>query len=278
MRFAPSILALLASVAVAAPGCVTRTVTDTAYDGGSVTVKLRKRVRGFEEVDRGFDHPSVISVERLTNILASITIEEFDKKKGTYQRNAIAAELVRPIAKGMVRGFAAADPNQELAVTAVLKVKQHLIFHRNKLTSLAAYMKDGALFVYVSRIEWEIPKHREDNLPLPVVGKEVMDFRTVGSRRIYPVGAQGVSIAWRDPVFKKPPALLAGDSNVRTRTILAEEAIPESELDTGLPEEATRTLSPETLRSLADLEEARRAGSITETEYTRQRDELLGQQ
>lgn len=274
-RLTGTLAALLAAVLC---GCMTRSVTEIAYDNRPIEVKLRKQVKGFEEVDRGFEHPAVISVERLTNILASVNIEMSQKKKGTFQRNAIAAELIRPMAEGMARAFAEASPNQELAVLAVLKVKQHLIFHRNRLTSLSAYVKDGALFIYVSRVEWEIPQHREDNLPLPVVGEEVMDFRTVGGTRVYPVGDQGLSIAWRDPVFKRAPALLLGDSNVRQRTILAEEAIPQSELGTTLPAEAVRNLSPETLRSLADLEEARRAGSITENEYHRERDELLSRE
>jgi len=256
-------------------GCGTRMSTDRVYAKRGIELTLRKQMRGFDEVERGFEHPTVISRERMANILTAIDVEMKEKKK-PYQRNAISADLLRPIAAALSDGLEKAGPNEEVVVNAVRRVEMHGIFNRKYLTSLVAYEKDGALFLYISRIDWEIPKHREDNLPLPVAGERVMDFRSIASKRIYPVGQQGYSIAWRDDLFRKPARTFTGNEGIRKKEILMEEQIPQEELGTSFSAPEVSSLSPEQLRALADLEEARRSGSVTEAEYARRRDALLG--
>jgi len=62
---------------------------------------------------------------------------------------------------------------------------------------------------------------------------------------------------------------------VRRKTILMES--PPEEWSTGEPavEALPDNLSPEQLRALADLEEQRQQGSITEAEYREQRKKML---
>ena len=81
---------------------------------------------------------------------------------------------------------------------------------------------------------------------------------------------------WRDPVFATASRHFElNESGARTRTILLEESIPAAELGSALPESLVDQLSPEVLRVLAELEEERRQGTITEGQYMRRRQELL---
>ena len=60
------------------------------------------------------------------------------------------------------------------------------------------------------------------------------------------------------------------------RTILMDSPVPRNELDdVSIP--TLEGIEPEVLRALADLEDARRNGSVTETEYQQRRENLLGQ-
>ena len=59
------------------------------------------------------------------------------------------------------------------------------------------------------------------------------------------------------------------------RTILMDSPIPPEEADDE-PQLPSSRLSPEPLRALADLEEERRAGKLTEAEYEHRREALLG--
>ena len=90
------------------------------------------------------------------------------------------------------------------------------------------------------------------------------------------VSDQAVAIDWRDPVFAQPTRtrVLPSGEVVRREVLMESPAEVAGHGDPGmkLPE----NLSPEQLRSLADIEEERRAGRITETEYRARRRAILG--
>ena len=89
-------------------------------------------------------------------------------------------------------------------------------------------------------------------------------------------GNQGLAIRWRDNLFSAPVrvATEAGGER-RERTILMDTPIPQEELDPSNP--LNDGIEPEVLRALADLEEARRAGTISASEYQERRENLLGE-
>ena len=90
-------------------------------------------------------------------------------------------------------------------------------------------------------------------------------------------GAQGLAARWRDNLFSAPVRTadeIGGPR--RERTILMESPLPADELEQA-PGAEVEGLDPDILRALADLEEARRSGSITETEYQQRRENLLGE-
>jgi hypothetical protein len=85
------------------------------------------------------------------------------------------------------------------------------------------------------------------------------------------VDEQSVAVAWRNDIFQKPTRTrVSPTGEIVQRTILMEslpeesEASPPPQDPNALPAEMT----PERLRALADLEDSRRRGELTETEYT----------
>ena len=87
-----------------------------------------------------------------------------------------------------------------------------------------------------------------------------------------PTGHQSVAVDWREERFRNPTTIRVGPGGKMTRrTVLMEEEAPAAEPagDLALPTD------PAALRALADLEEARRSGAITEAEYQRRRRELM---
>ena len=103
-----------------------------------------------------------------------------------------------------------------------------------------------------------------------------MQFKVIPSNGIVPVGTQAVSVAWRDSLFRSGAHLkLRPGGKVMRRQILLES--PEEETETAAPE-VEGYLSPETLRALADLEEARRKGAISEAEYQDRRRRILARE
>ena len=106
-----------------------------------------------------------------------------------------------------------------------------------------------------------------------MVGREVMAFRVLASEGVDPVAHQVVAVHWRDERFRRPTNLQVGPGGkVSRRTVLMEEEAPapaEEPAAEALPSD------PDALRALADLEEARRQGALTEAEYLRRKREIL---
>jgi hypothetical protein len=178
----------------------------------------------------------------------------------------------------MAAALETAGPNQEVVVMALRKQMQKGIFNRKYLTSFIAYMKDDRLYLLFSRVDWKVDdKSARKKLPNPIRGEEVMAFRTVANENYRYAGRQGVEVLWQSAVFARPlvePGSIKGKA--RRKEILAAEPIPIDERGETATAEQIMSLSPEELRQLADLEEDRKEGTITEAEYLRARDQLLG--
>ena len=270
--------AVVACVAAAVGlGCGTRTVETELVDEPNLQVSLRHEVSGGVRSERGFQHPATISRQRMLHILGALDIETREPGKPRQRIAAIHPELLDPIARALVDALEKADSTQDVALLAVRKEGRLGIFHRKRLTTLTAYARDDRLYVFLSRVEWQIPKEREGkNLPEPARDERQMDFRAVPGPKMSQAGAQGIAIRWRDPLFSTPVRVAGEDGERERRTILMESPIPADELD---DEDAPTIdgITPEVLRALADLEEARRSGTITETEYLQRRETLLGE-
>jgi hypothetical protein len=261
-------LLALPLLALFASACVTRTVRTVVSDDGWTKVVLRHGKKGSTVVERDFGHPIEIAEVRMAHILSRI-----DLRKGGDDKErvpAIPLETLFTIAAAASQGLAAANSSQEVAIQSIRRDKHFVIFERQYLTSLLCYVKDDLLYVQVSRSDWEIPRGRKEKLPETHPGEFPQDFRLVTDQGMALFDKQTVAVSWRDDIFRRATRTrVTPTGKVVRRTILMESA--DDDVQGGVPSD----LTPAQLRALADLEEARRAGDLSETEYSAQRAAIL---
>jgi hypothetical protein len=266
-------LLLLAAVAVADGACVTRTFREVVFDYDDAKVILRSQKKGGEIVDKGFAHPARIAPVRVAHILSRIDLRRGDGNDREIVP-AIPTETLYVIADGIAKGLAEADSSQEVVVQSIRRATHWGIFARDYLTGLLCYAKNDLLYVHISSSDWEIPLEGDERLPETQVGRHPLDFRLVVDRGMTLVEHQAVAVDWRDPIFAKPTRTrIVQGGRVMRRTILMESL--EDETDDVPRPELPGDLSPEQLRALADLEEHRRSGDVTESEYRARLDRIL---
>jgi hypothetical protein len=191
---------------------------------------------------------------------------------------AIPTEMLYPIAEGVSKALAEATPDEEVVVMAIRRHRRLKIFDKKLLTSFVAYARDDRLYIHMARSEWEIPPRREDKPPEPRIGEHPMKFRIFAGDAMVPVDKQSVAVDWRDPVFKRPSrTAIRPSGEVVRKTILLESPreqwVEEIPADPSILDE----LSPDQMRALADLEEQRRRGLLTEGSYKAERKKILAQ-
>jgi hypothetical protein len=261
-------------------GCATRSVRTPIINRPGIEVDLVRQVKGFSTESRGFEHPTIISSERMSHILNAVEVETRGEGVSTIRQPAFHPEIVKRTAKAMAEALAKADPDQEIGVQVVRKEMRLGIFHHKFLTSLLAYVDEGHLYLFLSRVDWPIPQNHEgEPLPKPRHDYSPMSFRVVGGEHLYYAGPQVLEIDWQNPVFRAAYHLPGStDGTKRRREIIDESPIPKEERDAAAGGKGTiglEELSSEQLRALADLEDDRREGRITETAYQRARRQLL---
>ena len=188
---------------------------------------------------------------------------------------AVQTEILYTVAEGISKALAAADPNQEVVVMSIRDTQQFGVFDHDYLTSFVVFARDERLYVHLSRYDWEIPKERNRQVPEPRVGDNPQRFRLYPGTAMSLVTDQSVAIDWRDPVFTRPSRTRVLPSGEVVRREILMESPPEVEEidDPGM--RMRDDLSPQQLRDLADVEEERREGRITELEYRARRRAIL---
>lgn len=257
-------------------GCGTTYTRQTLHADDDLSVVLRAELKGDTTVERHFRHPATISNIRLAHILSSIDVRTAVDDDGGQRKPAIETSLLYPLGDVLGEALAKAKSDQEVIVQITRKEKRLGIFHQNYMTSFVAYVgADDLLYIHLNRVDWPVPKSSNIEIKEPAVGREVMSFKVIGADAIAPVGHQAVAVEWRDPSFRKSANIRVGPTGkVLRKTILLGEPEEAPEDTPEIPVERIPD-DPETLRALAELEEARRAGEITETEYRRQRRNLI---
>jgi hypothetical protein len=164
-------------------------------------------------------------------------------------------------------------------VVQAVRVEKNLgIFHRKYLTSFVAWMQGDDLVIHLSRVEWDVPKDKEDEIPEPYADREVQDFKVLAAEGLVPMGRQQVAIDWRNPAFREPTDVRVGaGGKLLRRTVLMESEAPAEGAQEPEPKEIPADIPAETLRALADLQEQRARGEISETTFHQRRRDLLRQ-
>jgi len=262
-------LLLLAGLAL--PACTTRFVKQPLIDEPETKVYLRTEKSLGGVVEKGYEHPAVIAPVRLAHVLSRIDVRH-SADDGNRREGALPAEQLFPLGESISQALAKAGPDQDVVVMLLRKERSLGVFSHTFLTSFFCYVRDGSLFFFLSHRDWEVPDRRDLDLPEPRPGDDFAKVRMQADIAMTVVDRQGLAIDWRDPIFARPTRTkVLPTGEVVRKTILLESPPEADELPepTALPE----GLSPEQLRALADLEEQRRAGAITEPEYrARKRD------
>jgi hypothetical protein len=269
-----SLLPVLLAAALLA-GCGARYARVPVHQDDTATVVLRSELRSGEPFERSFAHPVTIAGVRLAHVLAQIDVRTGSGGDAAGERRAaIPTELVYPLGELLSRALAQANSTQEVVVQAVRRERRLGLFTTTYATSFVAWVgADERLHLQLFRIDQEVPKGSEEELREPLPGREVMAFRVLASESIEPTGHQSVAVHWRDERFRNPTMVRVGPGGkISRRTVLMEDAAPAAPAD---EDGAVLPTDPDALRALADLEDARRAGVITEAEYQRRRRELL---
>jgi len=270
----PATAISLALCATALAACATRTVSEQVFDEDHVTIKLRGETRGATPVDRGYAHPATISPTRLSNILSRIDVRGVGDG-GDERQPAIDSHALYTIGRGLSKALSEADPSQEVVVLAIRKHKRFGVFDRDYLTRFIAYVKGEQLYIHMSRADWELGRGKHDRIPEPRRGKHPQEFRIIPSRGMAQVDTQSVAVDWRGKLFETASrSQVTPDGKVVRRTILLESAparSPVAEAEEPIP----AGLSATALRRLADLEEQRARGQVSESEYQLRRREIL---
>ncbi len=300
----PATLALTLLLLVLS-GCANRSVTTTVYNHNRIKVLLRSEIKSGELVERGFQHPSSISEQRLASILSQIEFRGKDDAPN-QQRQLFAPSLVPGIASGLSKALAEADPNQEIALMAVHKHFSLGVFTRKSLTSFVSYVEGDDLYILFSRVDWSVEAKAtkggsKEVIPVPRANEQVMKFGIIAREPLEKAGNQGVRTVWRDRHWGPMEAIASEPAGVESlglerevleveAEIVSEEQAIQETAETAetqkekavvaaTPSTSTRVddeplpypTSPAGLRALADLEEARQAGTISETEYRQER-------
>lgn len=272
-RFA-SVLALVA-VSFVASGCFTKVMRTPVYAENGVEVFLRYEQKGGKPIDRGFSQPVQIAPVRLTNLLSRIEVR---KNESPDRTPAIETDLLYPIGEGISRAFAKATPAQEVVVMAKQRKRNMAIFTQDYLTSMVLWNIDDKLYIKLGHLDWAMSKDPKETIAEPQIEDIIGKFRAVPSDGIAAEGTQLVTAQWRDSLFKDSGALsIRPGGQVVRRTVLmdaGEEVGTPSDPAGGAPI-PPQGVTPESLRALADLEEARQRGEVTEADYQAKRRAIL---
>ena len=268
-------LVLLGIGLVAFTAACTHPVKRDVFSEDGLKVFLRSDRMLIRTVEKEYSHPITISSVRIAHILSRIDIRT-QAADGKQRVPAIPTEILYPAAEGIAQALAEATPDEQVVVMSTKKTKRFYLFDRKYLTSFIVYARGEHLIVHLSRSEWEIPPRREQRLPEPRVGSHPMNFRVYPSEAMAMIDKQSLAVAWRDPIFRDPTRTdIRPSGEVVRRNILMEsprEDWEESQPSVGIDPGG---LSPEQLRALADLEEARRRGQLTEAEYRSRKNAIV---
>jgi hypothetical protein len=102
-----------------------------------------------------------------------------------------------------------------------------------------------------------------------------MKFKLEPSEGMYAEGRYAVSVDWQDPVFRRPLRAVVEDGDRRERTILFDDPAVAERRRPNPVGGILSQLTPDQLRALADLEEQRYAGKLTEGQYRKLRRGIL---
>jgi hypothetical protein len=248
-------------------GCGPKLVRETIYESENVRVELHRSTQDGSPVPRGYAHPVTIADVRIAHILASLTHQDSSGR----QRPTIRSEHIYQLAEGLARALEKAGPADELGAAAFPVDRRYFIFDRERVTAFRAFFEGDDLVLDFYSIEdvldREDPGGSKYTIPVkPRVWKP--GFQLIAGEAQTLRGPRTLVIDWRNPAYARPTVLHSRGGQTLRRTILMEEP---SEAESAAPQIPPRPteLEDAQIRALDEIEAARRAGLITESEFRR---------
>ena len=269
-RAACALVAVLASLA-----CAPSYVRTPVFKQDRSEIYLRHVAKGGKPVERGFSHPVAIAPVRLTNILARLEIKGSGDKD--QRKPAIPTGVLYQIGEGASQALAKANSSQQVVVIAIERKRSLGIFTTEYATTLLLWAQDDKLFIQIDKLDEPLSKDPNEKLPEPNEDPTNMKkLHVLAGDGLVPQGPLRIAAVWRDDIFRDSAVRVRAGGEVVRRTILMETP---SETDSKPAGPAPPDgLSPEALRALADLEETRRRGELSEAEYQSRRRAILSGQ
>jgi len=260
------------AAALGSAGCAATYVRTPVFKQGETQIYLRGLEKHGKPIERGFEHPLAIAPVRLTNILARLEVKGKGDKE--QRKPAIPTGVLYDIGEGAAQALGKANSSQEVVVMAVERRRSLGVFTTNYATTLLLWGQDGKLMIKLGKLDEPMSRDPNDKLQEPSADESDLKKRkALPGDGVEPKGPMLVAVDWRDPVFTQSAVRIRPGGEVVRRTILLEtpEDKPAKEGGSVPPD----SLSPEALRALADLEETRRRGELTESEYQSRRRAIL---
>ena len=267
---------LAASVLTLGTGCGPRIVSETVYEAEAdgIDVLLRHQMRRSEPVQARYNHPIVISDIRLAHILGILVASKKGRAQGIFR-----PDQVYPLAQGMKKALAQANPNQEVAARLFYVEKNLGVFTSSFVTAFRAYARGDSLIIEFFEIRERVERTTRDNslrnydLPKNLPDSALSHVLAAGDAH-RPYGKRGVSIDWRHPQYRAPISFTSRGRISRREVLM--EAEPEAEAPGARESIAiTPELQRAQMAALDQIDQLRRSGLITEAEFQRRRRLIL---
>ncbi len=277
-RATPLGVACAALAAVLLAGCGPKLVRTPVFakDKPGVRVELQRREKSGGVVPRGFQQPATIADVRIAHILANLTFDDKSEKR----RSAIRSAFVYDLAAGVATALAQATPDDEVVAAAFPEDRKFGIFSDNRVTSFRLHLEGDSMEIEFMDVEAELLKDgakvgfQEYQLPSEMPLLQPL-FVLQASESIGKLGDRGVTVAWRDEIFRRPVLLQGRDGRLKKRTVLM-ELPPDKEAGTAAEKLARPPgLSDAQTSALDKADAARASGQLKEAEYQRQRRLIL---
>jgi hypothetical protein len=216
-----------------------------------------------------FSHPAQLEPGRAVAVLASLDVRE-SAGDDDARRPALPLELARTLGPVLADALARADATQEVTIRALRRERKLGVFSRNFATRFVAFVDaEQRLQIHLVDADRELAAGEDTQLADPVAAQSTHAIRVLPGAHAEVLGQRAIAVDFRAADFARAPAQRERGSR---RTILMEARGPaaaEKHAPSELPSDPAR------LRALAELEEARRAGTLSEAEYQRRRAELV---
>jgi hypothetical protein len=300
---------LLAALLALALGCGPRVIRETVYESEGVTVQLRHTLEDGKKVALGYDQPLTIADVRVAHILGSLTYQP--AKAGP--KPVIRTQHLYDLAEGIAKALGKAGPDDLVVAWSLSHDRRLVVFSDMRVTSMQVHARDDQLYLGFydidqrverdqARVDLEPPadfptsdpdftlrvddQARVDLEPPADFPTSDPDFTLRVDRAQARIGKRTLVIDWRDDYYRRPVAFQSRSRGLSRRTIIMQEDPLDEGIESEAPEPApAREVSPERevsppttdaqLRALDQLDGARRAGLVTESEFQRRRRLIL---